>query len=62
VPPEEPFETAVLSPMARSFYMDQRRISNAHLTRELGYVFRHPTYREGLRALFAEGEGRRDGR
>lgn len=62
VPPEEPFETAVLSPMARSFYMDQRRVSNARLTTELGYVFRHPTYREGLRALFAEGEGRRDGR
>ncbi len=62
VPPEEPFETAVLSPMARSFYMDQRRVSNARLTTELGYVFRHPTYREGLGALFAEGEGRRDGR
>lgn len=62
VPPEEPFETAVLSPMARSFYMDQRCVSNARLTTELGYVFRHPTYREGLGALFAEGEGRRDGR
>lgn len=62
VPPEEPFETAVLSPMARSFYMDQRRVSNARLTTELGYVFRHPTYREGLGALFAEGEGRLDRR
>ena len=62
VPPDQPFETAVLSPMARSFYMDQRRVSNARLTTELGYVFRHPTYREGLVALFAEGEGRRDGR
>ncbi len=62
VPPEEPFETAVLSPMARSFYMDQRRVSNARLTTELGYVFRHPTYREGLGALSAEGEGRLDRR
>jgi hypothetical protein len=42
--------------------MDQRRVSNARLTTELGYVFRHPTYREGLGALFAEGEGRREGR
>jgi nucleoside-diphosphate-sugar epimerase len=57
VPPEQPFETAVLSPMARSFYMDQRRVSNGRLVTELGYVFRHPTYREGLGALFASGEG-----
>jgi nucleoside-diphosphate-sugar epimerase len=57
VPPDQPFETAVLSPMARSFYMDQRRVSNGRLVTELGYVFRHPTYREGLGALFASGEG-----
>jgi nucleoside-diphosphate-sugar epimerase len=56
-PPEEPFDTAVLSPMARSFYMDSRRISNARLKAELGYQFRFPTYREGLAALFAAGEG-----
>jgi nucleoside-diphosphate-sugar epimerase len=57
-PPQEPFDSAVMSPMARSFYMDSRRISNARLRDELGYQPRYPTYREGLGALFAAGEGR----
>ncbi|MCO4053839.1 MAG: SDR family oxidoreductase [Bosea sp.] len=57
-PPEEPFETAELSPMARSFYLDSRRVSNERLRTALGYRFRFPTYREGLKALFEAGEGR----
>lgn len=56
-PPEENFETAALSPMARSFYADSRKVSNARLTGELGYALRYPTYREGLRALLIAGEG-----
>jgi nucleoside-diphosphate-sugar epimerase len=56
-PPEEPFESAVLSPMARSFYMDSRRVSNAKLRDGLGYQMRYPTYREGLAALHKAGEG-----
>ena len=50
-PPEIAFEDADLSPMARSFYSESKRVSNARLKRELGYTFRYPTYREGLRAL-----------
>ncbi len=57
-PPDEPFETAQMSLMARSFYMDSRRILNRRLRHDLGYTLRHPTYREGLRALFEAGEGR----
>lgn len=57
-PPEEPFGSATMSPMARSFYMDSRRVSNARLREELGYKPRHPTYREGLSALHDAGEGR----
>lgn len=57
-PPEEPFETAELSPMARSFYLDSRRISNARLTGVLGYRLRYPSFREGLTALWEAGEGR----
>lgn len=57
-PPAEPFETAALSPMARSFYMDSRHISNRRMREELGYAPRYPTYREGLKALLDEGEGR----
>ncbi len=50
-PAAVPFEDAGLSPMARSFYGDSRRISNARIKSELGVTLRYPTYREGLRAL-----------
>jgi nucleoside-diphosphate-sugar epimerase len=56
-PPEEPFETADLNPMARSFYSDNKRVSIEKLKTELGFTPRYPTYREGLRALAAAGEG-----
>ena len=49
-PPEIPFETADLSPMGRSFYGENKRVSNAKTRSELGYRFRYPTYREGLKA------------
>ncbi len=53
VPPEVAFETADLSPMARSFYADNKRVSNARMTGDLGVRLAYPTYREGLRALAA---------
>jgi nucleoside-diphosphate-sugar epimerase len=53
-PPETPFDAAELSPMARSFYSDSRRIDNARIREELGVRLRYPSYREGLRALFDE--------
>ncbi len=56
-PPEEAFETAEMTPMARSFYADNKRVSIAKLKRELGFAPKYPTYREGLRALAAAGEG-----
>jgi nucleoside-diphosphate-sugar epimerase len=56
-PPEEPFATADMSPMARSFYADNKRVSIGKLKRELGFAPKYPTYREGLRALAAAGEG-----
>lgn len=49
-PPEIPFETAALSAMARSFYSENKRVSNARIKAELGYRFRYPSYREGLAA------------
>ncbi|CCD93697.1 conserved hypothetical protein [Bradyrhizobium sp. ORS 375] len=57
-PPELPFDSAELSPMARSFYAGNRRIRNARAKQELGLVFAYPTYRAGLDALWAAGEGR----
>lgn len=54
-PPEQPFETADLSPMARSFYGENKRVSNARIKTRLGYAFRYPTYREGLRGCLEAG-------
>jgi nucleoside-diphosphate-sugar epimerase len=56
-PPEIPFEQADMTPMARSFYADNKRVSNRLITEELGVKLAHPTYREGLRSLHAAGEG-----
>jgi nucleoside-diphosphate-sugar epimerase len=57
-PEEEPFETAEMSAMARSFYASSARVSNAKLKRELGVTLVCPTYRDGLDALWRAGEGR----
>ena len=57
-PPAVPFEEAVLSPMAASFYGESKRVSNRRIKDELGVRLRYPTYREGLEAIRAAGEGR----
>jgi nucleoside-diphosphate-sugar epimerase len=49
-PPEEDFETATLSPMARSFYADCKKVANGRIKAELQVRLRYPTYREGLAA------------
>jgi len=58
-PAEVPFAEAAkdLSPMALSFYAECRRVRNDRIKGELGIRLRYPTYREGLRALHAAGEG-----
>ena len=55
-PPEVPFETAGLSPMAASFYAECKRLSNARAKAALGWRPAYPSYREGLAAVLA-GEG-----
>ncbi len=50
-PPKIAFEDAELTPMARSFYSESKRVSNRLIKEELGYTLRFPTYREGLKAL-----------
>lgn len=53
-PPEEVhFEKADLSPMARSFYADCKRVSNDRIKKELGVRLAYPTFREGQEALLA---------
>lgn len=49
-PPEIDFETADLSPMARSFYGENKRVSNAKI-KELGFRFKMPNYRIALEYL-----------
>ena len=50
-PPETPFEQANMSPMALSFWANNKRVSNRRAREILGLRFAHPTYREGLAAL-----------
>ena len=52
-PPEIAFEEAVLTPMAASFYADNKRVSNARLRKDLGVHLKFPSYRQGLRAIAA---------
>ncbi|MEL6363552.1 MAG: SDR family oxidoreductase [Pseudomonadota bacterium] len=56
-PPEVPFEEAEMSAMARSFYADNKRVSNARLKERLGWAPRYPSYREGLQAILADAPG-----
>jgi hypothetical protein len=56
LPPMERYDTiaAAMSPMARSFWAENRRASNGLLRNTLGYALRYPSYREGYRACLAE--------
>ncbi|MGI3169599.1 SDR family oxidoreductase [Pseudooceanicola sp. C21-150M6] len=54
LPPEEDFETAEMTPMARSFYAESKRVKNDRIKRDLDVQLIYPTYREGLAALLAE--------
>ncbi|SCY27214.1 SDR family oxidoreductase [Paracoccus tibetensis] len=60
VPPAVPFEDAApkMSPMARSFYADSKRVRNDRIKTELGVSLLYPDYRTGLAGvLAAEGDG-----
>ena len=46
-----PFDSAELSPMAKSFYSECKRLVTTRLSEELGVTLSYPTYREGLRAI-----------
>lgn len=52
-PPEQAFETANITPMARSFYGANKRISNQRI-RNLGFQFQFPEYRMSLRQLWTD--------
>jgi nucleoside-diphosphate-sugar epimerase len=56
-PPLVPFAEAAeaMSPMALSFWRDNRRVANAKIKHDLGVRLAYPTYREGLKAILAAG-------
>ena len=54
-PPLVDFDDAELSPMARSFYADNKRVRNDRIKQELGVALKYPDYETGLRALLAAG-------
>lgn len=56
-PPEIDFATAELSPMARSFYRENKRVSNARI-KAAGYTFLYPDYESGLERLYNDGSWR----
>lgn len=57
-PPEQPFETADLSPMARSFYATCCRVRARRIREVLGVTLAYPDYRAGLAALWRDDSWR----
>lgn len=53
-PPAIPYETAEMTPMARSFYAESKRVRNDRIKADLGLKLLYPTYREGLAGLLSE--------
>ena len=43
-----------MTPMARSFYAESKKVRNDRIKDELGVVLRYPDYRSGLAALLAD--------
>nr|WP_319248715.1 SDR family oxidoreductase [uncultured Celeribacter sp.] len=57
LPPEEDFATADMSPMARSFYAESKKVRNDKIKRDLDVELLFPDYKKGLTALLqAEGQ------
>lgn len=54
LPPEVAFDAAEMSPMARSFYAESKRVRNDRIKAELGVTLAYPDYRAGLVALLAD--------
>jgi len=54
IPPAEDWDRAELSPMARSFYAESKRVRNDRIKDELGVKLIYPNYKSGLDALLAD--------
>jgi nucleoside-diphosphate-sugar epimerase len=56
LPPAIAHDEAEMTPMARSFYAENKRVRNDRIKTELGVRLIYPGYREGLAALLAAGQ------
>ncbi|WP_438728669.1 SDR family NAD(P)-dependent oxidoreductase [Parasphingorhabdus sp. DH2-15] len=52
LPPLQTVEQAELSPMARKFYSENRRVANGKAKRLLNWQPQYPTYKQGLEAIW----------
>ena len=50
-PDQVEFSAARLSPMARSFYSESKRVRNSHVKQELGISLLYPDYKSGFSAV-----------
>ena len=57
VPPPIPFDEAEMTPMARSFYADSKRVRNDRIKDELGVQLKYITYKAALEAMLAAETG-----
>ena len=53
IPPTVDFETADMTPMARSFYSECKRVRNDRMKTELGVTLKYSGYKEALDAILA---------
>lgn len=60
IPPAQDFETAKMTPMARSFYAESKRVRNDRIKEELGVKLLFPDYRSGLKSLLEQERTMRD--
>ena len=54
LPPEIPFDNSDMSPMARSFYSENKCVQNTLMKSELGITLKYPNYRVGLQSLLVD--------
>lgn len=57
IPEAVDFETADMTPMARSFYAESKKVRNDKIRNELGVELLYPDYKSGLKALLAQEIG-----
>jgi nucleoside-diphosphate-sugar epimerase len=50
-PPEVSFDQAEMTPMARSFYSESKRVRNNRIKQELGVQLAYPGFRQALQAI-----------